>query len=191
MLGKIATLTTLRNLTGLSRTLVRQSNLSNARCFGSKLAEPICTRRLSNLSKPITFKSAIQPTPVQLTKIIGNNFIQRRCQSSHGDHVNLWKLERVVASAFLPLLPLCFMLENPILDSLLAILSVIHVHWGLEAIIVDYARPIVVGPIFPKVCFALLYLTSALTLGGLLVLIFNGPGLTTVIKHGWAIGKDK
>lgn len=62
---------------------------------------------------------------------------------------------------------------------------------GLEAIILDYARPIVVGTLVPKVAFLLLNLLSAATLAGLLVLIYNGPGLTQTIKQGWAIGKDR
>jgi len=61
----------------------------------------------------------------------------------------------------------------------------------LEAIIIDYARPIVVGTLVPKVAFLMLNLLSAATLAGLLVLIYNGPGLTKVIKNGWAIGKDR
>jgi len=54
----------------------------------------------------------------------------------------------------------------------------------LEAIILDYARPIVVGTLVPKVAFLMLNLLSAATLAGLLVLM-------KVIKNGWAIGKDK
>lgn len=61
----------------------------------------------------------------------------------------------------------------------------------MEAIIIDYARPIVVGPVLPKILFVSLYLVSALTLAGLLVLVYNGPGISKVIKQGWAIGKDK
>lgn len=61
---------------------------------------------------------------------------------------------------------------------------------GLEAIIVDYARPLVVGPVVPKALFFLLYVTSAVTLAGLLVLAINGPGITKVIKQGWAIGQE-
>ena len=67
----------------------------------------------------------------------------------------------------------------------------IFIFRGLEAIIVDYARPIVVGPVVPKVLMASLYAISALTLAGLLVLIYNGPGISKSIKQGWAIGKDK
>lgn len=68
---------------------------------------------------------------------------------------------------------------------------IILLHRGLEAIILDYARPIVVGTLVPKVAFLMLNLLSAATLAGLLVLIYNGPGLTKVIKNGWAIGKDR
>ncbi|NP_001165803.1 succinate dehydrogenase [ubiquinone] cytochrome b small subunit, mitochondrial isoform X1 [Nasonia vitripennis] len=191
MLGRIANLTTLRNLTGLSRSLVKQGNISNLRCYSTKLAAPMYSGQFSCLPKQITLKNALCPTSSQLTKITANSLIQTRSQSTHGDHVNLWKLERIVSAAFVPLLPLCLMLDNPVLDGLLAVLSVIHVHWGLEAIILDYARPIVVGPIVPKVCFVALYLVSALTLAGLLVLVYNGPGISKVIKQGWSIGKDK
>ncbi|XP_058792324.1 succinate dehydrogenase [ubiquinone] cytochrome b small subunit, mitochondrial [Phymastichus coffea] len=190
MLEKIASLTTLRNLTGLTRTLVKQGNINALRCYSTKLA-PASPKQFSCLTKPITFKNVICPSSAQLKKAIGNSLIQARSQSTHGSHVNLWKLERLVAAMFVPLVPLCLMLENPVLDSLLAVLSVIHVHWGLEAIIIDYARPIVVGHIFPKICFVALYLVSALTLAGLLVLVYNGPGISKVLKQGWTIGKDK
>lgn len=61
----------------------------------------------------------------------------------------------------------------------------------MEAVILDYARPIVVGTVFPKVAFFMLNILSAATLAGLLVLIYNGPGLTKIIKQGWAIGNDR
>lgn len=68
---------------------------------------------------------------------------------------------------------------------------IILLHRGLEAIIVDYVRPIVVGTLVPKVAFLMLNLLSVATLAGLFVLIYNGPGLTKTIKNGWAIGKDR
>jgi len=61
----------------------------------------------------------------------------------------------------------------------------------LEAIIVDYVRPIVVGPVAPKVAFLMLNLLSIATLAGLFVLIYNGPGIVKIIKQGWVIGKDR
>jgi len=74
---------------------------------------------------------------------------------------------------------------------MLKIIKMILLFRGLEAIILDYVRPIVVGTVVPKVAFLMLNLLSAATLAGLLVLIYNGPGLTKTIKHGWAIGKDR
>lgn len=61
----------------------------------------------------------------------------------------------------------------------------------MEAIIVDYVRPSVVGPVAPKVAFLMLNLLSIATLAGLFVLIYNGPGIMNIIKQGWAIGKDR
>jgi len=68
---------------------------------------------------------------------------------------------------------------------------IILLHRGLEAIILDYARPIVVGTLVPKLAFLMLNILSAATLAGLFVMIYNGPGITKTIKNGWAIGKDK
>ena len=59
---------------------------------------------------------------------------------------------------------------------------------GLEAVIVDYARPSVVGNILPKVAHLSLYLLSAGTLVGLLALIYNGPGIGKSVMNFWAIG---
>ncbi|XP_012267077.2 succinate dehydrogenase [ubiquinone] cytochrome b small subunit, mitochondrial [Athalia rosae] len=105
-----------------------------------------------------------------------------------GDHVRLWQVERVTSAVLIGLLPACVILQNPVVDSTLALLMVMHSHWGLEAIVIDYARPIVVGNIFPKVAHLALYLLSATTLAGLLFLIYNGPGLGKTVRNFWAVG---
>lgn len=61
----------------------------------------------------------------------------------------------------------------------------------MEAIIVDYVRPSVVGPITSKMAVLMLNLLSITILAGLFVLIYNGPGIVNIIKQGWAIGKDR
>lgn len=61
----------------------------------------------------------------------------------------------------------------------------------MEAIVLDYVRPSIVGPFVPKVAFLALNILSALTLAGLLMIIYNGPGLTKTIKKAWAIGQSK
>ncbi|XP_011315482.1 putative succinate dehydrogenase [ubiquinone] cytochrome b small subunit, mitochondrial [Fopius arisanus] len=108
--------------------------------------------------------------------------------SSTGDHVKLWQMERVVAAAFIVLLPGILIVQNVVLDGLFAALLVMHAHWGLEAVILDYARPAVVGPVLPKILFAALYTMSIVTLAGLLALAYNGPGVGGAVKKFWAIG---
>lgn len=61
---------------------------------------------------------------------------------------------------------------------------------GLEAIITDYARPRVVGPLLPRLLHLSLIFLSAITLCGLFLLINNGPGVSKAIKEAWAIGKE-
>ncbi|KAG5312743.1 DHSD dehydrogenase, partial [Acromyrmex insinuator] len=116
---------------------------------------------------------------------------QTRAVSAHSDHVRMWMIERMVVVSFLLLIPAALVLENKFIDMILAGAIVIHTHWGLEAIALDYARPIVVGALVPKLVFLMLNILSVTTLAGLFVLIYNGPGLTKTIKNGWAIGKDK
>jgi len=107
---------------------------------------------------------------------------------SSGDHARLWQVERLFSAAFIALLPGMVILQNPIVDGLFALLVVMHAHWGLEAVVVDYARPSVVGPILPKVAHLALYIFSAVTLVGLLALIYNGPGIGKTVHNFWAIG---
>lgn len=61
----------------------------------------------------------------------------------------------------------------------------------MEALVVDYARPIIIGTFLPKVFHLLLNLCSIVTLAGLLILIYNGPGIARSIKDAWSIGKEE
>ncbi|KAG7205173.1 hypothetical protein KM043_018265 [Ampulex compressa] len=121
----------------------------------------------------------------------GQYTIQACNVSSHGSHVRLWVMERMISVALPILLPAALLLENSVIDGLLAIFAVMHSHWGLEAIILDYVRPNILGPIVPKAAFFMLNVLSAITLAGLLVLIYNGPGIAKAVKNAWAIGKEK
>ncbi|KAK2583673.1 hypothetical protein KPH14_009603 [Odynerus spinipes] len=128
-------------------------------------------------------------TKLPMTSSFNGN--QSRFASTGGDHVRLWIIERVI-SATLPIaIPASFLFESAGLDGIVAILVVMHMHWGLEAVLYDYARPSVVGPILPKIAFLLLNILSITTLAGLLILIYNGPGIAKVIKDAWNIGKEE
>ena len=97
--------------------------------------------------------------------------------------------EKLVSSALPIIIPAALIMENAALDGIMSVLVVMHTHWGLEAIITDYARPIIVGTVLPKVLHLSLFILSAVTLCGLLVLINDGPGVSRAIKNFWAIGK--
>ncbi|XP_074112216.1 succinate dehydrogenase, subunit D isoform X1 [Cotesia typhae] len=112
---------------------------------------------------------------------------QIRSSSTH-DHVRMWQLERIASAAFIVLFPACFILQNAFVDVLFSTLLVIHTHWGLEALIVDYARPAIVGPVLPKILMGTLYAISVATLAGLGALIYNGPGVSGSIKKIWEMG---
>lgn len=82
-------------------------------------------------------------------------------------------------------LPIGFMANLPGLDYAIAAAMVVHVHWGLEAIVVDYIRPSLFGPVLPKVSLGLLYLLSILSLGGLFYFNYTDVGIMNGVKMAW------
>ncbi|XP_014479545.1 PREDICTED: succinate dehydrogenase [ubiquinone] cytochrome b small subunit, mitochondrial [Dinoponera quadriceps] len=192
-LGRVAGLN-IFNKVRQFETLAKPAGLLVRRCGPTQFPKP--TSSFANLNRCAIANTSncskyriLSKLPARLTV----NISQARAASArHGDHVRTWVMERLVAVSFLALIPAALMFENKVIDAALAINIVMHFHWGLEAIIIDYVRPIVVGTIAPKIAALALNLLSAATLAGLLLLIYNGPGLAKVIKQGWAInGKRK
>ncbi|XP_024869022.1 succinate dehydrogenase [ubiquinone] cytochrome b small subunit, mitochondrial-like [Temnothorax curvispinosus] len=189
--GRVANINVFRKIRQLE-TLVKPGGLLVRSCNPTQF--PKSTSSLTNLSRSVIPDASNYPKCRILSKLPAQSTVsmtQTRAASAQGDHVRLWVIERIVSASFLALIPAALIFENKFIDILLAAAIVMHTHWGLEAIVLDYARPIVVGTLVPKVAFLMLNLLSAATLAGLLVLIYNGPGLTKVIKNGWAIGKDR
>ncbi|KYM99322.1 PREDICTED: succinate dehydrogenase [ubiquinone] cytochrome b small subunit, mitochondrial [Cyphomyrmex costatus] len=173
-------------------TLVKPGGLLVQNCNPTQFSKS--TSSLANLNRSVIPNANNYPKCNILSKLSVQSKVsitQTRAASAQGDHVRLWVIERIVSASFLSLIPAALVLENKYIDILLAGAIVMHTHWGLEAIILDYARPIVVGTLVPKLAFLMLNLLSVATLAGLFVLIYNGPGLTKTIKNGWAIGKDR
>ena len=83
------------------------------------------------------------------------------------------------------LAPVGFITPIPGLDYALAAALVIHVHWGLEAVVVDYIRPSIFGPVIPKASLGLLYLLSILSIGGLFYFNYTDVGLVNGMKMAW------
>lgn len=125
------------------------------------------------LLKPTQIR-AIQVTPVNRS-------------AEGGNHVTLWTAERALSLGLLGLIPIAFIVPSQGADALLAVSIVMHQHWGLEAIVTDYVRPIMFGSTIPKVAHGVLLLFSAATLGGLFYFIYNDIGIVNSIKKLWAI----
>jgi len=113
------------------------------------------------------------------------NVIQQRNMSA--DHSKMWTVEKIVSLMLLGVVPATFIAPNNALDNLFAVLVVIHFHWGLEAVIVDYVRPIIVGNVLPKLSLLLLYIISATTLGGLLYFNHNQIGIGCAFRNFWCL----
>ncbi|CAD7084273.1 unnamed protein product [Hermetia illucens] len=108
-------------------------------------------------------------------------------RSSGGSHSGLWTAERALSVGLIGVIPAALAFPSQGLDALMAVSIVMHQHWGLDAVVVDYVRPAVVGNVLPKVARGGLFLLSAATLGGLLYFSYNDVGLSKSIRKLWAI----
>uniref|UniRef100_A0A0A1XHK1 Succinate dehydrogenase [ubiquinone] cytochrome b small subunit n=1 Tax=Zeugodacus cucurbitae TaxID=28588 RepID=A0A0A1XHK1_ZEUCU len=150
---------------------------------------------LSLPMKTLTTKSTISAESLKtLTKLNNAQIVSRtfslsspKMAAAKGNHVPLWTAERLISLALLGVVPAAFIYPSQTLDALLAVSVVLHSHWGVEAIVTDYARPQVVGPILPKVAHGALILLSIATLGGLFYIIQNDVGIANSIKQIWKI----
>jgi len=106
-----------------------------------------------------------------------------------GDHVKLWSAERVVSAVMIPGFVGPFLLTTPATDALLCTLCVLHSHWGVEAIVVDYIRPSLFGgsTVIPNLAQALVWALSAFTLGALYYFNYTDIGMVNAIKMLWKL----
>lgn len=102
--------------------------------------------------------------------------------ASH-NHSKQWNMEHLTTIALLGTIPAALVLENPVVDSVLAVLLSAHVFWGLECIITDYVH----GPTLPKVAMGSLYAVMALTLTGLLYFNYKDIGISKAVKKVWSL----
>ncbi|KAL1514056.1 hypothetical protein ABEB36_003381 [Hypothenemus hampei] len=103
------------------------------------------------------------------------------------DHSKLWSIEKLFSLILLGVVPATFICPNKILDNLFAVAVVMHFHWGLEACVVDYVRPIIVGPVLPKLALGLLYVVSATTLAALIYYNQHQIGIGQTFRKFWCI----
>merc|ERR1712061_953427 len=84
-----------------------------------------------------------------------------------------------------PIVP--FVWTTPVTDAIFVTLLVVHSHWGIEAIVIDYIRPKLFGgsTVIPNICVALVWALSAVTLGGLFYFNYTDVGVVNAIKMLW------
>lgn len=97
-------------------------------------------------------------------------------------HDKLWKAERYLSLGLLGVLPAAAVIPHPVMDYAVALSLIVHIHWGIEAIVVDYVRPSIVGPVVPKISVALVYILSSLALGGLFMFNYTDVGITQAVR---------
>lgn len=160
---------------------LRSSCHSSAPLFGSmlnagRLSVPVTRSLVPKVSTPALLGGSLRhftATPV-------------RRAAAGGNHTTLWTAEKALSFVLLGVLPAGLLYPSQATDAVVAVCVVMHLHWGLEAIVTDYVRPILFGHTVPKVCHALLLVVSAATLGGLFYFIHNDIGIANTIRKIWA-----
>jgi len=146
--------------------MLSNASISLARTTPSSLAKTRLSRQLPQLS--FATSSAVQ---------------------SSGDHVRMWTAEKVVSLAQVPAIIIPFLHTTPATDALFCTLAVLHSHWGIEAIVVDYIRPSLFNgsTVIPNICVALVWALSAFTLGALYYFAYTDVGIVNAIKMLWKL----
>ncbi|XP_053945468.1 succinate dehydrogenase [ubiquinone] cytochrome b small subunit, mitochondrial isoform X1 [Anastrepha ludens] len=153
------------------------------------------TAQLSMPFRSLTTKGAVSAESLKTLALIKNSQAMSRSFSlssvkmaaAKGNHTPLWTAERLLSLSLLGVVPAAFIYPSQTLDALLAVSVVLHSHWGVEAMITDYARPRVVGTLVSKAAHGALILLSIATLGGLFYIIQNDVGIANSIKQLWKI----
>ncbi|XGW09984.1 hypothetical protein V3C99_011898 [Haemonchus contortus] len=103
------------------------------------------------------------------------------------DHSLHFKIERYFAAAMVPLFPAAYFIHGPVMDAVLTVALTLHIHWGVQGVVQDYARPFVIGDTLAKTARACVYLITAAILAGLLHFNTNDVGLTEAFRLVFAL----
>lgn len=147
------------------------------------------------LTKSINLNQMVQKLNTQnvipLTSSLVRDFSTTKsslsADHSKSDHTTLWTIERFLSGVLLAVIPAAYLIPSPALEYALVLSIVMHSHWGIEALVVDYARPEVVGVAIAKVFHLSVYILSIVTLAGLMNLILNGGGVVEGTRKLWAL----
>ncbi|VVC28977.1 Hypothetical protein CINCED_3A008086 [Cinara cedri] len=170
----------------LSLKLFRQTNcaVSVAQRQMSFRTLPKCLNQFNTVTQ-LGKKSLIKPlvsAPI-VARFAGSTVAVK----SDKNHASLWRSERIVSIALLGLFPAAILYSSPIVDTLLAISTSIHIYWGMEALVVDYLRVPVVGQLANKAGHVAITLLAIVTLAGFLQVTFMGDGLGNALVQLWKL----
>lgn len=136
---------------------------------------------------PLKRFEVVPPQLSQIVRQFSNKPVTKASKGHHHDHSKMWTYEKALSAGLVMIYPLGIMYPNVLFDIIMAVSSVMHMHWGFEAIVVDYVRPVMFGNLIPKITIGLLYVLSIFTLVGLFNLTFNNSGIGNGIRLLWKI----
>lgn len=166
----------------MANCILRRACSKPALVFARSLAVGNATSRTALFSGSLLAPSHKQQI---LTSAVRQFAVSPVRNSSGGSHVTLWNAERALSLALLGVVPVGLMFPSQVGDTLMAVSIVMHQHWGLEAIVTDYVRPILFGTTVPKLAHGLLLVVSAATLGGLFYFNYNDIGIAGCVRKIW------
>jgi len=148
----------------------------------------LCSRLIAGSS--VLSRSGLRSNLLSSHKLLpATSFSTTLAKKSSGDHVRMWTAERVVSLAQLPICVVPFLHTTPLTDALFCTLAILHSHWGVEAIVVDYIRPSLFNgsTVIPNIAVSLIWALSAFTLGALYYFNYTDVGIINAIKMLWRL----
>jgi len=162
------------------------SNAVRLSCGSSSLISSSMLKSSVKTQTALSGLSHLQPVRANQFRLFSLSPKSHSAGAGH-NHSKLWTIERAISAALLVIVPVALAAPSKALDTLAAITLVMHSHWGVEAIVVDYIRPILFGNVVPKVALGSIYVLSILTLAGLLQLIYSDIGLANTVRKIWSM----
>merc|ERR1712141_635707 len=148
------------------------------------------TRCLQGLTRQIISQNSKLPKNSNATNtLVPSQYLATTSVLKSGDHTKLWSAEKLVSALQIPAVIVPFMVTTPATDAIFCTMAVLHSHWGVEAIVVDYIRPSLFGgkTLIPNICQGAVWLLSFLTLGGLYYFNYTDVGFVNAIKMLWSL----
>ncbi|KER21846.1 CybS [Opisthorchis viverrini] len=98
-----------------------------------------------------------------------------------------WTIERVLATAMLPLYPIALYVDGPVMNFIVVTAVTMHSYWGFDGVIKDYAFERRYGPALMPILRTIWKVFAAAGFAGLLYFNYNDVGFITGVKKLWAM----